>query len=171
MPHFHINESNIDEMTEQLNEVIADNNNQIFILYYMEGCGPCNATRPEWSKIENILKSKGKDKSTTYVVDIDQRFSSKIKGQKEPSSFPTMRFITNGGELVENYEDSSISKKDRTIDSFIEWIDSKTKSGGGRKNKRKYKRTNKSHHKRKHRQTIRRRKSAKRYYTLEDLHP
>ena len=31
---------------------------QVFILFYMEGCGPCNATRPEWKKIENVLKNK-----------------------------------------------------------------------------------------------------------------
>ena len=23
----------------------------VFILVYMDGCGPCNATRPEWAKI------------------------------------------------------------------------------------------------------------------------
>jgi hypothetical protein len=38
-----------------------------------------------------------------------------------------MRFITKSGEEVENYEDSNISNKDRTIDSFVEWV--KHKSG------------------------------------------
>ena len=36
----------------------------VFILIYMEGCGPCNATRPEWSKMEHTLQkqySKNKD--------------------------------------------------------------------------------------------------------------
>lgn len=160
MPHFHINESNIDEMDVILNEAIADKNNLVFILYYMEGCGPCNATRPEWSKIENILKNKNLDKPNIYVIDIDQRFSSNIKGQEEPHSFPTMRFIANGGEIVENYEDSSISKKDRTIDSFIEWIDSKSSLQKGGKSKRKYKRTIKSY-KRKHNKTIKRRKTRR----------
>jgi len=37
-----------------------------------------------------------------------------------------MRFIADGGNTSENYEDSNIVKKDRTIDSFIEWIHSKT---------------------------------------------
>ena len=36
-----------------------------------------------------------------------------------------MRFITNSGKTVENYEDSNISNKNRTIDSFVEWIKSK----------------------------------------------
>jgi hypothetical protein len=37
-----------------------------------------------------------------------------------------MRFLENKGNIVENYEDSNISTKDRTIDSFIEWIKLKT---------------------------------------------
>jgi len=28
----------------------------VFVIFYLEGCGPCNATRPEWKKIENALK-------------------------------------------------------------------------------------------------------------------
>jgi hypothetical protein len=43
MHNLHINSekdaSKIDELIKQGNDV--------FILVYMEGCGPCNATRPE----------------------------------------------------------------------------------------------------------------------------
>jgi hypothetical protein len=34
--------------------------------------------------------------------------------------------MTDAGKQIENYEDSNISKKDRTIDSFVEWIKNKT---------------------------------------------
>ena len=34
---------------------------QLFIIFYLEGCGPCNATRPEWAKLKNVLKSSGMD--------------------------------------------------------------------------------------------------------------
>jgi hypothetical protein len=53
----------------------------------------------------------------------------------EPSSFPTMRYISNNGKTIENYEDSDIETKDRTIDSFVDWVNSKTnsKKGGGPK--------------------------------------
>jgi hypothetical protein len=46
-----------------------------------------------------------------------------------------MTFITNGGQEVENYEDSNIRNKDRTIDSFVEWIDVKSgkQKGGNQK--------------------------------------
>ena len=36
-----------------------------------------------------------------------------------------MRYISNRGETTENYEDSNIKNKDRTVDSFVEWIKSK----------------------------------------------
>ena len=30
------------------------NGDNVFVLVYMVGCGPCNATRPEWDKLKNI---------------------------------------------------------------------------------------------------------------------
>jgi len=136
------NEKNSDgkTMIEVLNDLIHDNkNNKVFILYYMEGCGPCNATRPEWDKLKNTLKKYAND-NTIAIVDIDQVLASKIKDKnQEPNSFPTIRFITNKGNDVENYEDSNMEKKDRTIDSFVDWINTKTKEPqtGGKSNKKK----------------------------------
>ena len=81
---------------------------QVFILYYMEGCGPCNETRPEWEKLKNSLKKYDND-NTIAIVEIDQDLASKVKdAKKEPNSFPTIRFITNKGEDVESYEDSNV---------------------------------------------------------------
>ena len=40
---------------QTLNKFIRTGKN-IFALIYMEGCGPCNATRPEWKKIGNVLQ-------------------------------------------------------------------------------------------------------------------
>jgi hypothetical protein len=96
----------------------------------MEGCGPCNATRPEWAKLQNTLKHH-KNSKNVAIVDIDHVLSSKIiNAGKEPNSFPTIRVITNKGNTVEEYD------KDRTIDSFTEWIVSKTRENqnGGKKN-------------------------------------
>ncbi len=114
-----------EKLIKQLNDIINGNkNSKTFILYYMEGCGPCNATRPEWAKLSTVMKHLDNNNSVA-IVDIDQLLSDKIKGQTSPSGFPTMRFITDGGKTVENYEDSTISTKDRTIDSFVEWVKSK----------------------------------------------
>jgi hypothetical protein len=113
---------------ELLNEIIkGDPNNKIFILFYMNGCGPCNATRPEWKKLENIFK-KYKNDQTVAIVDIDHVLTDKVHNVKnEPNSFPTMRYMTNKNNTVENYEDSEMPDKNRNIDNFAEWLNLKTK--------------------------------------------
>jgi len=113
---------------EKINTYLTNKDDKIFILIFMEGCGPCNATRPEWSKLKNILTKQFLNKEDIAIVSIDKDLVGKLKNIKnEPNSFPTIQYITDAGEKVENYEDSNISKKDRTIDSFVEWI--KHKSG------------------------------------------
>ena len=144
MVFLNINSKNYEEkdnngktQVDILNEIIKGvPNNKVFILYYMEGCGPCNATRPEWSKLQNTLKNY-EDSKNIAIVDIDHVLSSKIKNAgNEPSGFPTIRFITNNGETVEDYTN------DRTIDSFTEWIQDKAKGMQGGKRSKKSK-TNK----------------------------
>ena len=139
-------------LIDKLNNQLDKKNSKTFILFYMEGCGPCNATRPEWSKLQNVLSNDILNNDEIAIVAIDQELTNKLKNIKsEPNSFPTMRFITNTGNIFENYEDSNILKKDRTIDSFVEWIESKIKSDnfinkklkkyyikGGKKTRKKY---------------------------------
>jgi hypothetical protein len=114
-------------MVKLLDDYIGNKKNKIFILIFMEGCGPCNATRPEWLKIKNVLSSNFLKRNDIIIAAIDHTLAEKLTNlTSKPPSFPTMRFITDGGKTVENYEDSSIHNKDRTIDSFIEWIQLKT---------------------------------------------
>jgi hypothetical protein len=128
MVYLEINKKNYNKsnpnLIEQLNKYLSNKDNKSFVLIFMEGCGPCNETRPEWSKLKNILSNENKN---IGVFSIDTDLVSKVSKLNEANSFPTMRYITNSGNFVENYEDSNISKKDRTIDSFVEWI--KHKSG------------------------------------------
>ena len=93
---------------------------QIFVIFYMEGCGPCNMTRPEWKKIENILSSTDTN-SNIVVVDIDQEVLGELKYlQSKPVGFPTMRYIANKGKTSEDYNG------ERNIDAFMKWIQSKS---------------------------------------------
>jgi thiol-disulfide isomerase/thioredoxin len=107
----------------------------IFVLFYMEGCGPCNATRPEWAKLKNVLKNKYKN-NDFVVADIDQELLNQIPDLPvQPAGFPSMVYIK--GKEFENYEDSSIDLKDRSIDSFVQWIDSQAAlQKGGKKNRK-----------------------------------
>ena len=131
MVYYEINRKNYrtgnPNLIDKLNKHLRRDDNKIFILFYMEGCGPCNATRPEWSKLENILTTDFLNKDNIAIVAIDKDVAGKLKNVgKQPNSFPTIRYITKSGKINENYEDSNIEKKDRTIDSFVEWIKNKT---------------------------------------------
>jgi thiol-disulfide isomerase/thioredoxin len=114
-------------LIDKLNKHLTHRDDKIFILFYMEGCGPCNATRPEWSKLKNVLSNHFLNRDDIVIGAIDKDLAGKLKNiGNEPNSFPTIRYMTNQGKINENYEDSNISKKDRTIDSFVEWIQLKS---------------------------------------------
>jgi hypothetical protein len=101
----------------------------VFILIYMEGCGPCNATRPEWAKMAHTLQKQYSKNKDIVIIDINKDLLSSIKGVGSINGFPTMKYITNKGNTVENYEDSSIKNKDRSTDSFINWVESNMLKG------------------------------------------
>ena len=136
MVFLHIDKSNAykniknsnSNLVNQLDFFINKPNNKVFILIYMEGCGPCMVTRPEWEKLKNVLHKKFLNRKDIIIVDIDRNVVENVKYIKsKPNSFPTIRFITNNGNSVENYEDSNIKDDGKyTIDSFVEWIKLKT---------------------------------------------
>jgi hypothetical protein len=91
---------------------------QIFVIFYMEGCGPCNATRPEWKKIENVMANLKND--NVVIVDLDQEVLEEIENlQSKPVGYPTIRYISNKGKISEDYNG------ERNIDAFVSWIKSK----------------------------------------------
>ena len=152
----------IDPTTNNINlfDDYVSQDKHVFVLIYLEGCGPCNATRPEWKKIENVLKDKYKSNDDLIVIDVDQELLKKMtKLKQEPKGFPTMLYITNKGETTEEYneEDSNIARK---VESFEKWIDSKMKKQKGGK-KRKNTKTRKTRKTRKSRKTRKTRKIRK----------
>jgi thiol-disulfide isomerase/thioredoxin len=104
---------------------LIKNNSDVFILVYMDGCGPCNATRPEWEKLEHVLKEQYEKKNNLVIVDFNKNFLPKLNSIGSIDGFPAMKYINNNGKDIETYENSSIGKKDRSLNSFINWIESK----------------------------------------------
>ena len=155
----------IDTKTDNINlfDEYVSQGKDLFVLIYLEGCGPCNATRPEWKKIENVLKDKYKENDNLVVIDVDQELLKKMtKLKEEPSGFPTMLYITDKGKTSEEYNEKD-EKIFRTVDSFVKWIDSKMKKQkGGKRRKmskrRKTKKIRKTRKTRKNRKTKRNRK-------------
>jgi len=140
MVFLHIQKENAKKESAELNRLLREKT-PVFALIYMEGCGPCNATRPEWSKLTHLPALARR--SDIVIADIDKDYIDDIPHLKENiHGFPTLRYFTEGGKTMEEYEDSSISKKDRTVDSFVEWIESKAppKKGGSKRRKSRRKR-------------------------------
>jgi len=120
----HILHINSEKDTSKIDKMIKQNKD-VFILVYMEGCGPCNATRPEWAKIESTLKNQYAKNDKLVIVDVNKDYLASINYIGKVDGFPTIKYIGNHGNTIESYEDSSITKKDRSINSFINWIESK----------------------------------------------
>ena len=124
---YHIHKNEVKEENDK-NKALVDNfikskeKGNTFILIFMEGCGPCIATRPEWSKLENVLHGQFLKDNDVIIVDVDADYAQDMKSLQAVPSFPTMRFITKNGTVVENYADSNLDNKERTIDSFVDWI-------------------------------------------------
>ena len=114
---------------KKINDIIKKAKH-IFILVYMVGCGPCNATRPEWKKMCQSLENKYSLNDDVAILDLDSEFMNEVEGLGDINGFPTMKYISDNGNMIEAYEDSN---KDRSSNSFIEWIESKVskKNGGG----------------------------------------
>lgn len=143
----------------------------VFILVYMEGCGPCMVTKPEWLKIESMIDNKYKNNDSIVVADINKDFLSSLKYVGDVDGFPTMKYICkkNGNLVVEPYE------KERNVKALVQWIESKINNGqmmGGSSSpyhvlrrltkKSNKKRTNKTKKSNKKRTNKKKRKSKKR---------
>lgn len=117
---------------KKINDIIKKAKH-IFILVYMVGCGPCNATRPEWKKMCQSLENKYSLNDDVAILDLDSKFMNEVEGLGDINGFPTMKYISDDRNMIEAYEDSSIPNKERSSNSFIEWIESKVskKNGGG----------------------------------------
>lgn len=109
----------------QLIEFLNDGhkkNHHCFVLIYLVGCGPCNMTKPEWKKVANSFGYRDDNKGLV-MVDIDQNNLDQIRptvGNYPISGYPTMLHV-HGNKIIP-YEESHIKNKNRTAESFKEWI-------------------------------------------------
>jgi len=112
MTVIHFDSTNIDVLNKSIK------NKCIFLLIYMEDCEPCNRTKPEWMKIENILKKKD---NNIIIGDVEQSNLPKLTNLKyNVTSYPTMIKISNKGKNIKTIEEDNINE--RNIESFIKWI-------------------------------------------------
>ena len=141
MTILHIHE----EQDEDVSKFLDEKNRHIdfFIFIFMDGCGHCKEAEPQWKKFES---SPYKTKEDVMIVDVNEKLLNSLKMpelEKDIVGFPTFRHMKNG--KVEDYDKAKyLKKKDRSYDSFLEWVEKKTKDaekrktqgGGGMKKRR-----------------------------------
>lgn len=123
MIFLHITDSHED--IERFKKYVAEGKD-IFVLIFKVGCPPCEMTIPKWKLIENKLTNTYKNNDNIVVADINMEmleFIEMVVGTVD--GFPTMKYIGSNGKVIEAYEESRISKKDRSVESFVSWIESK----------------------------------------------
>ena len=119
MKFLHINDKNVASHKELIDTINNYKDEDVFILVYQVGCGPCEATRPEWAKIDSLNDDPiYKNNDNIIVVDIDGAYNKNIN-VGEVNGYPSMKYIKNG--KITEYSG------DRTLDAFTHWIE--TKSG------------------------------------------
>jgi thiol-disulfide isomerase/thioredoxin len=123
------------EKVEILKKAVKDGKH-IFLLIFMNGCGPCENTKPKWYEFEK----NNSDNDRHVIVDIEQSSLGDVKDLigESPNGFPCMRYIHNG--KVEDYENCEKLDKTnlRSVESFEDWLKIKTgneKTGGKRRRK------------------------------------
>ena len=122
MRFLHIDNSKSD--IEQFNKYVEEGKH-VFVLIFMVGCGPCSQTIPKWKHLESVLKKQYAHDDNIVIADINKDMSSFIKHIGAIEGYPTMKYIGNKGGKVETYEESKVPVKDRSTDSFINWVETK----------------------------------------------
>ena len=102
----------------------VESGKDVFMLIYMEGCGPCNATRPEWKKLEGALKHQYRKNNSLVIATIDSKVVSSLKHAGDIIGFPTIIYLSQNGKKLEPFEASSIKDKQRNVDCFVNWVES-----------------------------------------------
>ena len=145
----------------------VESGKDVFMLIYMEGCGPCNATRPEWKKLESALNHQYKNNKRLVIARVDSKVVGSLKHVGDIVGFPTIIYLSHNGKKLEPFESSSIKDKQRNVDCFMNWVESHVgnivSESGHRDVLKRISKRHKGGYKSKRRQSRRRRQSSRRH--------
>ena len=127
MRFLHLSKKNL----QKIRQIIHASN--LFVFYYLDGCGPCSALRPIWKQLSNqtnrpIIKKNATKKiyplqenDGIVVADINQTLFKNVASVKEtaPTEFPTIRFIKNKNTPLETKQEYNGT---RDLKSLQDWI-------------------------------------------------
>lgn len=88
------------------------------ILFHAEWCGYCKKMKPEWDKMKVTLNEKYNNNPPCVIqeLDVDDAASSEMFKKHNVSSFPTIKFITKDGEVID-------FQGERVESEFLEFIE------------------------------------------------
>jgi len=135
-----LNNNKDSENINLLNKMIDDGKN-VFLFIFWDKCGPCHQTIPKWKAIKKYNKDD-------IIALVNKDYFNELKNVGvAPMGFPTLRYInkTPSGLTIEEYDDSSFKgEKDRSVESFTNWIDYHNSQNGGKRKTKKNKKSRKS---------------------------
>jgi thiol-disulfide isomerase/thioredoxin len=134
----------LNEIENQKIQVLKDGikkNKHVFLFVFMNTCGPCIQTKPQWDNTQELLEKKYGNRDDYIVARMNYKFFDELgNAGSEPSGFPTLRYVKN--ENAEEYEDSGFGE--RNTDSFIQWITTKMEKESKNKNSKNHTKSKKN---------------------------
>ena len=120
-----------DSSLEEFNNLV--NGSNMMVLYYMPGCGHCEALKPEWEKFENDIADSSKD---VIVAKIRSDYLGNVNCDKDIMGYPTIYELKDGKKVREFEED----RNSEELTKFFNQVGSSMNGGSRRKAKRSLKR-------------------------------
>ena len=109
----------------------------VFVLFYMSGCGPCNATRPEWRALSTEVRRRRlrvpRGLSSVVIADVNEEYLSSFPDlPRPPSAFPTIECVHLPTRQVDVYQGERTAPRmyayiQRRLDAFAVRV----QGGGG----------------------------------------
>lgn len=144
------------------------------VLFYMNGCNPCNMIKPHWNKAIEELKNDVGEEIILGAIERDKlnSFNNHINVNRHVNGFPTILYLHPS-----NHNSPEVYKGNREHKDIKEWIiEKKNRSSGAKKhnkhmhiekkrsNSRGYQGGGGSKHQRKSRRRTSKRRSGSRMY-------
>lgn len=106
----------------------------VFLLVYMDGCGPCEATIPEWDKVHQEEEHRAAVPDDAMMVRVNRELKEELAKELqrhalgEVSSFPTIGALSPETPGLTPFEGA-----ERSAPHFVHWVTETTQKHRGKK--------------------------------------
>ncbi|KAB0796260.1 hypothetical protein PPYR_10321 [Photinus pyralis] len=111
-----ISEEYVLELKEENFDSVIESNDIVFVEFYAEQCGVCQALAPEYAKAATILAEAG---SSVKLAKVDAIVETALAGKYKVDGYPTMLLFRKGTTPV-SYE------RGRSANDIVGWLNKKS---------------------------------------------